>query len=90
MQICSVAEHATSEAFRESPKRLERIQGDVLAMLKADPRTRRLSIVMLSGSTSADDVEAALRSGARAHWTKPMDFARFISDIKAFLPAERR
>jgi hypothetical protein len=35
MQICSVAEHATSEAFRESPKRLERIQGDVLAMLKA-------------------------------------------------------
>jgi CheY-like chemotaxis protein len=63
---------------------------EVLAMLKADPRTRALSVVMLSGHAMADDVETALRSGARAYWTKPVDFARFISDVQAFLPAERR
>ena len=62
---------------------------EVLAMLKADPRTRRLWTVMLSGSTASDDVEGALRSGARAYWTKPLDFARFIADVQQLLPPAR-
>ena len=59
---------------------------EVLAMLRADPRTRGLCVVMLSGSTSADSVEAALRSGARAYWAKPLDFARFITEVQQLLP----
>ncbi|RRS04244.1 PAS domain S-box protein [Aquabacterium soli] len=59
---------------------------EVLAMLRADPRTRGLCVVMLSGSTSADSVEAALSSGARAYWAKPLDFARFITEVQQLLP----
>ena len=59
---------------------------EVLAMLRADPRTRGLCVVMLTGQAQPDDIEAALRSGARAYWTKPMDFALFIAEMQKLLP----
>ena len=59
---------------------------EVLAMLRADPRTRGLCVVMLTGQAQPDDIESALRSGARAYWTKPMDFALFIAEMQKLLP----
>jgi len=59
---------------------------EVLAMLRADPRTRGLCVVMLTGQAQPDDIESALRSGARGYWTKPMDFALFIAEVQKLLP----
>lgn len=44
---------------------------EVLARLKADPRTSRIPVVMLTARNGEGDVVAALKAGASEYLTKP-------------------
>jgi CheY-like chemotaxis protein len=48
---------------------------EVLASLKADPSARAVPVVVVSGSTLEEDVEAAYDLGASAFVAKSLDFA---------------
>jgi len=54
---------------------LPKISGlEVLRRIKADPRTRQIPVVVLTGSNSARDIAASKRLGAEAYIAKPVDF----------------
>jgi CheY-like chemotaxis protein/DNA-binding XRE family transcriptional regulator len=56
---------------------LPKVHGlEVLRRLKANRRTQTLPIVVLSASQSDADVAEAMRLGASAYLTKPVDFQR--------------
>jgi len=57
----------------------------VLQRLKQDPATQRLLVVALSANAMGNDVDAALRAGASAYWTKPIDFAPFLEKMRTML-----
>jgi two-component system response regulator len=58
---------------------LPRVSGiDVLRRLRAEPRTRLLPVVMLTGSREEEDVRSCLAAGANAYLRKPVDFSEFI------------
>ncbi len=58
---------------------------EVLSALRADAATRDVRVVALSASAMPEDVNAARDAGALAYWTKPIDFGRFLTDVKALL-----
>lgn len=58
---------------------------EVMRRLQADPATARLPCVVLSANAMPDDIERALRAGARAYWTKPLDFAAFLRALDGLL-----
>jgi two-component system response regulator len=51
---------------------------EVLARIKADPRTAKLPVVMLTSSGEDRDRDAAYRMGANSFIVKPIDFDQFI------------
>ena len=56
---------------------LPKVHGlEVLRRLKASRRTQALPIVVLSASQNDADVAEAMRLGASAYLTKPVDFHR--------------
>ncbi len=57
----------------------------VLRALRADPATHDLRVVALSASAMPDEVALARESGAFDYWTKPLDFERFMADLKRLL-----
>jgi CheY-like chemotaxis protein len=58
---------------------------EVLQRLRSDPATRHLHIVALSANAMAEDVERARQLGAGDYWTKPIDPARFLAEVRALL-----
>ncbi|HEX7383214.1 MAG TPA: response regulator, partial [Burkholderiaceae bacterium] len=58
---------------------------DVLRALRADPALREPRLVALSASAMPDEVERARRCGAEDYWTKPIDFERFLADLRRVL-----
>jgi len=48
---------------------------EVLAKLKGDARLRVVPVVVLSGSSREEDVDAAYEAGANAYLSKPLDYA---------------
>lgn len=62
---------------------------DVLASLRADPRTCQLPVAMVSGSTVAEQLRAALAQGADAVWSKPVDFNRLDQQLAELLARRR-
>jgi CheY-like chemotaxis protein/anti-sigma regulatory factor (Ser/Thr protein kinase) len=50
------------------------------------PALQRVPVVVLSANALPADVEAALAAGARAYWTKPIDFDRFTTQLATLLP----
>ncbi len=61
---------------------------EVLARLRADAATARIPCMALSANAMPDDIERALRAGAAAYWTKPLDFSAFMAALEArFGPA---
>src|SRR5215218_2936799 len=71
---------------------------EVLARWKADPALRAVPVVVLSGSSREEDVDAAYEAGANAYLAKPIDFSelrRTILSLHEFwqiasLPQRRR
>jgi len=57
----------------------------VLGALRADPATRDLTVVALSASAMSESVAQARAHGAADYWTKPLDFDRFLADVRGLL-----
>lgn len=51
---------------------------DVLRRIRADERTRRLPVVMLTSSAEERDIAGSYDLGANAYVRKPVDFTHFI------------
>ena len=61
---------------------LPRLSGlEVLARLRADPRTQMLPIVMLTSSDADRDRLRSYESGANSFVRKPLDFAEFAETV---------
>ncbi|HEU4583209.1 MAG TPA: response regulator [Polyangiaceae bacterium] len=51
---------------------------EVLRRLRADPRTRRIPVVMLTSSQEDKDILASYDLGANSFVQKPVDFLEFV------------
>lgn len=60
---------------------------DVLEGLKGDEKTRSIPVIALSASAMKEEVDEALKAGAVAYWTKPVDFDEFWAKLPAYLPS---
>jgi len=54
---------------------------DVLRVLRGDPRSRLIPIVMLTSSSEDEDMLNSYESGANSYVRKPVDFAAFVSAV---------
>jgi two-component system response regulator len=62
--------------------KLPKVSGlEVLRRLRADPRTRRLPVVVLTSSKEEQDMLESYDLGANSYVRKPVDFARFAEAI---------
>jgi two-component system response regulator len=55
---------------------------EVLRRLRADPRTRRLPVVVLTSSREESDIARSYDLGANSFIRKPVDFVKFIEAIR--------
>ncbi len=63
--------------------KLPRLDGlTVLERLRADPRTRRVPVVILTSSNEHRDVSRGYDLGANGYIRKPVDFNRFASVVE--------
>ena len=62
---------------------LPKVSGlDVVRAIRADPRTRRMPVVILTSSNEEQDVAAGYDLGVNSYIQKPVDFARFVDAIR--------
>lgn len=67
------------------------LEGDqVLAQLKADPRTAEIPVVMLSADATGRAVEPLLAAGAHAYLTKPIGVLELLTVIDELLGSDDR
>ncbi len=58
---------------------LPKVDGlEVLRRMRADPRTRRMPVVVLTSSTEERDLIASYDLGANSYVRKPVDFMEFV------------
>jgi len=63
--------------------KLPKIDGlEVLRRLRADPRTHRLPIVMLTSSGEESDILRSYDLGVNSYIRKPVDFVKFVEAIQ--------
>ncbi len=63
--------------------KLPKVHGlDVLRRIRADERTRRLPVVILTTSTEDRDVAAGYDLGTNSYVRKPVDFTQFADAIR--------
>jgi len=63
--------------------KLPRVDGlEVLRRIRADPRTRRIPVVILTSSSEERDVTAGYDNGTNSYIRKPVDFYQFAEVIK--------
>ena len=63
--------------------KLPKIDGlEVLRRMRADSRTRRLPVVVLTSSREEQDIVASYDLGANSYILKPVDFDRFIEAVR--------
>lgn len=55
---------------------------EVLRQVREDERTRLVPVVVLSSSSEEEDIVASLRNGANSYVRKPVDFARFVEQVR--------
>jgi two-component system response regulator len=62
--------------------KLPKVNGlEVLRHLKADARTHRIPVVMLTSSREAPDIEEAYKLGANSYIVKPVEFEAFVKAV---------
>jgi two-component system cell cycle response regulator DivK len=59
---------------------------EAIRTLKADPTTAGIPIIALTAHAMAGDEEKAREAGCDDYDTKPVNFARLLEKIAAFLP----
>ena len=63
--------------------KLPKVDGlEVLRQLRADPRTRRLAVVILTSSGEEQDVLRGYDLGANSYIRKPVDFTQFVDAVR--------
>ena len=63
--------------------KLPKIDGlEVLKRLRADDRTRRIPVVILTSSKEQEDVARSYDRGANSYVRKPVDFSQFLDAAK--------
>lgn len=63
--------------------KLPRIEGlEVLRRIRADSRTRRMPVVILTSSTEEQDVATGYDLGSNSYIRKPVDFHQFAEIVK--------
>jgi two-component system, response regulator len=63
--------------------KLPKIDGlDVLRTLKADQRTRRTPVVVLTSSREGRDLQQAYDIGANSYIVKPVEFEKFLDVVR--------
>lgn len=63
--------------------KLPRLDGlEVLRQIRADPRTRRLPVIILTSSNEEQDLVASYNLGANSYIRKPVDFGQFVEAVK--------
>lgn len=63
--------------------KLPRIDGlEVLRRIRADSRTRRIPVVILTSSTEEQDIAASYDLGTNSYIRKPVDFTQFAEVVK--------
>jgi CheY-like chemotaxis protein len=55
---------------------------EVLGIIKSDPDLRRIPVIMLTTSSSENDILASYDNYANCYITKPVDLDRFIDVVK--------
>jgi len=55
---------------------------EVMRAIRADPATRDLPVVALSSSGEPFDIDTSFASGVDSYLQKPVDFARFIEEMR--------
>jgi two-component system response regulator len=62
--------------------KLPRVDGlEVLRRIRAEPRTRMLSVVMLTSSVEEQDIVQSYSLGANSYIRKPVDFDNFLAAV---------
>lgn len=63
--------------------RLPKIPGlDVIRQIKADPKTRAIPVVVLSGSDAESDIVQSYHFGANSYIVKPNEYDKFIEIVR--------
>lgn len=63
--------------------KLPRLDGiDVLKRMRADERTRRVPVVVLTSSKEHEDIMAAYDGGANSYVRKPVEFGSFVEAVR--------
>ena len=63
--------------------KLPRVGGlEVLGRIRADSRTRRIPVVILTSSTEEQDIAAGYDRGTNSYIRKPVDFHQFAEVVK--------
>ena len=64
--------------------KLPKVDGlEVLRRIKADDRTRRIPVVVLTSSKEERDIEESYRLGVNSYLVKPVGFAEYVSSVES-------
>jgi CheY-like chemotaxis protein len=79
--------------YRDAPRpdivlldlNLPRLEGsEVLADIKSDPDLAKIPIIVLTSSSSDQDIQQSYALHANCFITKPVDFTEFIAAVRSF------
>jgi two-component system response regulator len=63
--------------------KLPKIDGlEVLKLIKSDPRTKIIPVIVLTSSSEEKDIIESYRLGVNSYIIKPVDFDKFVEAIK--------